>query len=201
VGRVLRVVMWAAVFAACAGIGAFVAAHTNPFPPGVEDPGVERPPSPTPSPSVVPTGPSWSGGAGAQTEHDLFVGGRCRSAWRLQLSFTVAAGGGVNGDGHARRKGDLRCDFPTAQAEAMTIPLRVGGHQHGSTLRLVLFAGSALPPGSSDFGGLTHTLVRFPPIPIKDGEATITRTVRIGDGDRGSYVAIYHVHLFCVRGC
>ena len=74
---------WVALFAACAGVGAFVAAHTNPFPPGVEDPGVERTPSPTPTPTATPAGAAWSGGAGARTRHDLFVGGSCASDWRM----------------------------------------------------------------------------------------------------------------------
>ena len=37
--RLGKVLAWTLVFAACAAVGAVVAANTNPFPPGVEDPG------------------------------------------------------------------------------------------------------------------------------------------------------------------
>jgi hypothetical protein len=43
--RLLKVAAWAAVFLTCAGIGAFVAAQTDPFPPGVDDPGLRPTPS------------------------------------------------------------------------------------------------------------------------------------------------------------
>jgi hypothetical protein len=202
VRRTIKIVAWVALFSACAGAGAFVAAHTNPFPPGVEDPGVERTPTPTPTVTTTgPTGPMWKGGAGARTQHVLFVGGSCASNWRLSLRFTVESDGAVVGTGTARLQGKLRCDFPTAQAEARSVALRVGGRDHGNVLHLTLAAGAFSPGGSNDFGGLTHTLVRFPPVPVHGGEAKASGAVRIGDGDRGSYVATYHVHLFCVAGC
>ncbi len=37
--RVLKVAAWAALFLACAGVGAYIAAHSDPFPPGVDRPG------------------------------------------------------------------------------------------------------------------------------------------------------------------
>jgi hypothetical protein len=200
VRRAVKVLIWVAAFAACAGIGAFVAAHTDPFPPGVEDPGAVSPPSTTSS-TPTPTGPQWSGGANALTRHDLFVGGSCASDWQLRLSFGVDAGGAVHGTGVAKLQGDLRCDFVTAQSEARSVELRVGGHQDGSLLRLTLTATVFAPTGSGDFGGLTHTLVRFLPVPIQGTSAQAAGTVRTGDGDRGAYVATYHVHLFCVSGC
>ncbi len=202
--RTVKIVAWVAAFAACAGVGAFVAAHTDPFPPGVEDPGVVRTLTPTPTPLTSPTGPTgpkWSGGAGAKTQHILFVGGTCASDWRLSLRFTVEAAGAVRGAGIARLEGKLRCDFPTAQAEARSVALRVSGREQGDVLHLTLAAGSFSPAGSNDFGGLTQTLVKVPPIPIQGTEAAVSGSVRTGDGDRGSYVATYHVHLFCVQGC
>jgi hypothetical protein len=201
VRRTGKIVAWVALFAACAGVGAFVAAHTNPFPPGVEDPGVERTPTPTPTPTATPTGPTWTGGARAQTKHDLYVGGSCASNWRLSLRFAVEPGGAVRGTGTARLLGKLRCDFPTAQTEAKSVALRVGGHKHGNVLHLKLAAGALSPQGSNEFGGLTHTLVKFPPVPVHGTQATVSGAVRTGDGDRGSYVATYHAHLFCVQGC
>ena len=40
----VKVAAWVAVFLACAGVGAYVAAHTDPFPPGVDRPGATAPP-------------------------------------------------------------------------------------------------------------------------------------------------------------
>lgn len=199
--RVVKVLIWVAVFAACAGVGAFVAAHTDPFPPGVEDPGAVSPLSPTPSISTSPSGPQWSGGASAQTRHVLFVGGSCASDWQLRLAFGVNAAGIVQGTGRATLQGNLRCDFPTAQTEASTIALRVGGHQVGSTLRLTLDTTGFAPTGSGDFGGLTHTLVRFPPLTIQGTSAQASGAASVSDGDRGHYLATFHAHLFCVSGC
>jgi hypothetical protein len=195
----VRIVVWVAVFVACAGVGAFVAAHTNPFPPGVEDPGALHGPSPTST--QAPSGPRWKGGAGATTQHDLFVGGRCASDWRLAFRFTVGSSGAIDGTGIAHLEGALRCDFPTAQTEARAVALRVKGHRSGSVMHLVLSTRALLPPGSNEFGGFTHTLVRFPPVHVHGTTATTSTTVRASDGDRGSYVATYHVHLFCVSGC
>ena len=59
--RWVKVAAWAAVFLACAGIGAYIAAHTDPFPPGVDRQGES--PFPTVSPSTSPTpGPDLSCG-------------------------------------------------------------------------------------------------------------------------------------------
>ena len=43
--RGVKVAAWAAVFLACAGVGAFIAAHTDPFPPGVDRPSATSPPA------------------------------------------------------------------------------------------------------------------------------------------------------------
>jgi hypothetical protein len=201
VRRAGKILIWVAVFAACAGVGAFVAAHTDPFPPGVEDPGAVSPLSPTPSVSPTPTGPRWAGGANAQTRHVLFVGGSCASDWQLRLTFGVNVSGAVQGTGLAKRHGELRCDFPTAQIEARTIALRVGGHQVGSTLHLTLATTVFAPTGSGDFGGFTHTLVRFPPLVIRGASAEASGTASVSDGDRGHYLATFHAHLFCLSGC
>ena len=199
--RAVKILIWVAVFGACAGVGAFVAAHMDPFPPGVEDPGAVSPLPSTVTPTATPSGPQWSGGANAQTRHDLFVGGSCASDWQLRLRFDVDASGAVHGTGVAKLQGDLRCDFSTAQVEARSIELRVGGRREGSVLRLTLTTTVFTPAGSGDFGGLTHTMVQFPPVPIQGTSAQASGSVRISDGDRGAYIASYHVHLFCVSGC
>ena len=50
-----------------------------------------------------------------------------------------------------------------------------------------------LPGGSNDFGGLVPTLPRFPTVHLADGHGAVTSTVRVSDGDQGSYVATYVV--------
>ena len=77
--RWVKLTLWLGVFGVCAGVGAFVAAHTNPFPPGVEDPG-SRPTTPTPT-SGASTSQRWSLAMNSATRHDLHVGGSCRSRW------------------------------------------------------------------------------------------------------------------------
>jgi hypothetical protein len=56
--RLVKVITWVLVFALCAALGAVVAANTDPFPPGVDDPGVR--PSADGSPAEDPGG-SWGG--------------------------------------------------------------------------------------------------------------------------------------------
>ncbi len=89
--RWIKVAAWAAVFLACAGVGAFIAAHTDPFPPGVDRQGESPFPtvSPTPSPTPAPRPVVWAGTLRSVTYHDLYVGGRCTTRWRGNLRFTA----------------------------------------------------------------------------------------------------------------
>ncbi len=190
--RGVRIAAWIAVFAACAGVGAFVASRTDPFPPGVEDPGAR----PTPGdPAPTPVDARYAVAAGATTRHDLFVGGSCVTDWNIGLRFAVDHTRAVTGSGAARLEGTLRCGFTTAQTQARRIPLRVHGHLRDGLLVLRLRVVSVLPTGSDDFGGLRKTLGRFPEVPLRAGTGRVTGAARLSDGDRGAYVAVYHVRV------
>ncbi len=118
--------VWTLVFAACATVGAVVAANTDPFPPGVEDPGVRSSAAPTESPEPSASSGPWLVRIDTRTYHDLFVGGRCAANWRIDVGIAVADGP-IEGAGAAVRKSDLRCDEPTAQVQAERIDLRAVG--------------------------------------------------------------------------
>lgn len=200
--RPFRIAIWVAVFAACAGLGAFIASRTNPFPPGVQDPGARSfTPSVTTTPTpTVPPGVLWTGHMQADTSHDLFVGGTCSTAWRIDLDFRVDYLGHVRGTGVARLQGHLRCDFPTAQVQSRTLHLRVTGRHADKRIALKLAVHGRVPAGSDDYGGLIRTLPAFPPLPVRSGTLSGPVHLDVPDGDQGTYVADYQVALSC-QGC
>ncbi|HEY6568091.1 MAG TPA: hypothetical protein VI341_11305 [Actinomycetota bacterium] len=190
--RALRTVLWIAVFGACFGIGAYVAAHTDPFPPGVEDPGAR------PDPDGSPTGPAADDGWVVQiemrTHHDLYVGGRCAASWRVEVTLDEADLS-LSGTGAAALKGQLRCDEPTAQIQADRIELEAVGVLRGGEVRFRLDDTARSPVGAQDLSGLVETLptLRFR-LPQRDG-ATATFDISVPDGDRGTYGAVGDVLL------
>jgi hypothetical protein len=148
--RWVKVAAWAAVFLTCAGVGAYIAAHSNPFPPGVDRPGASPTESPTASASPAPV--VWAGTIRSSTYHELYVGGRCTTAWHGRLRFTVDADGGVRGTGSARLSGDLHCDFPIAQNQVRRFGLAVSGRFLAKGLALRLEQASIDPTNGHDFG-------------------------------------------------
>ena len=175
--RAVKVVVWVVVFAACVVTGAVVAAHTNPFPPGVEDPGA-RPTATAPS-SPESRGERFTGLATARTFHNLFVGGRCATAWLITLRFEVDEAEHIDGTGVARLRGDLRCEIPIAQVQSRRLDLAVGGRRHGDVLDLMLSVAVRDPLGSDDYGGLIATLSRFPDITLEGGRGKPMRSRRL----------------------
>ena len=200
--RALRIAIWVAVFAACAGVGAFIASRTNPFPPGVQDPGARSlTPSVTTTPTpTVPPGVLWTGRMLADTSHRLFVGGTCATAWRLEVDFHVNYLGHVRGAGVARLQGHLRCDFPTAQVQSRTLRLRVTGRHANKQIALRFAVRGRQPVGSDDYGGLIRTLPAFPPLTVHAGSLSGPVHLEVPDGDQGTYVGDYQVALSC-RDC
>jgi len=194
----VKIAIWVGVFAACAGAGAYVAAHTNPFPPGVEDPGAR---STTPPPTGAPAIERWSLSMQSATRHELHVGGACRSAWTTTGSVTVAPNGSVEGRAVAR-VGAWGCDFPVAQVQTRMVRMRVEGRRSGDRILLDLTIASSSPDGSQDLGGFTqsvHDLV--PQGDIADGHAKTRARVARSDGDLGRYVNDSRVQLTCATGC
>jgi hypothetical protein len=195
VSRVVKVVVWVAVFAACAGAGAFLASRTNPFPPGVADPGAR----PTDGPGV-PAERVWHGVGSIRTRHELFVGGSCRTDWRIRITAS-ATDGDLDGQGVARLVGEARCDVPNAQRQSRTISLTVEGRLRGDRMTIRLSEVDRAPEGSIDLGGLSATLDRTvirmivrDAVPVTEGEWSVS----VPDTDRGSYEADGTIELSAV---
>ncbi|MGE5227385.1 MAG: hypothetical protein ACM3OO_10980 [Planctomycetaceae bacterium] len=194
-----KVVVWTVVFAACAGAGAYVAGHTNPFPPGVEDPGAR--PAPTTTPTSTPTEPIGTrvaaGTLTARSMHRLHYGGVCRSDWRATWKVALGPGGTIsNGEAIATLvPGTAGCDFTQAQVQTKRVDLTVSGtwsRGGADQLRVKLvFADPRVDPiGSQDLGGFLATLPEIRP-EVTSAPARIHSTKP--DGDEGSYVASYVV--------
>ncbi|MGZ5288449.1 MAG: hypothetical protein ACXWZU_10105 [Actinomycetota bacterium] len=191
--RLLKVAAWGAVFLACAGVGAMIAARTDPFPPGVDDPGI-RPTRSTGSdaPGVM----TWPAVVASRTWHDLPVGGRCATSWRIELDLVVGDAGDVTVEGAARLNGGLRCDFPTAQLQSEELTIVGAGRLRGQEFVFTIQEAGRKPPGSKDYGGLTNTLnfLRFR-VPAEDGASVTVRLSRPADAGRGEYGSVNRLTL------
>ncbi len=196
--RALKVIVWTGVFAACAGAGAYVAAHTNPFPPGVEDPGA-RPTAASPT-SPAATAERWNMVMFSATRHDLHVGGSCRSTWRTAGVVKVRPDGSAGGRVTARLRHWV-CDFPVAQIQTKRVQLTVTGSADG---RLVLrFSGAEeAPSGSQDLGGFIATIgLLEPKLALEGGHGGAVASASRPDGDLGRYVSDGEIQLDCATGC
>jgi hypothetical protein len=187
VPRVLKVLVWIAVFAACAGAGAVMASRSDPFPPGVPDPGarVSTSPSRTPPPAVV-----WTLDMVSGTRHRLHVGGSCVSDWAISGSVTIQPNGRSAGDAIARLRRPATCDFPQSQVQTRKIQLVVTGKLVGGSLRLSFSEAGRVPEGSQDLGGFTNTLSLIRPVfRLPNGTNRVRATVKATrpDGDLGLY--------------
>ena len=188
-----KVIVWIAVFVLAAAVGAFVAAHTNPFPPGVEEPGaLASPTSPAPEPE------SWRLELTTSSVHELHVGGTCRSRWQTASVLIVTPDGGLTGTGRAVAQGRASCSFATAQVSARGLRLDVSGHVAGTSMLLVLrTAGPLTPAGSLDLGGFTQVLPVIR-LTIDGTSGSGSSTVSKPDGDRGRYRSVTHAHVRCL---
>jgi hypothetical protein len=198
VRRWVKVIVWTGVFTACAGAGAYVAAHTNPFPPGVEDPGA-RPTTPPPT-SPAPSEQRWTLVMLNATRHELHVGGACRSTWRTTGSVTIRRDGSAGGRAKARLR-RWGCDFPVAQVQTRTVDLRIRGSLQGHLVLRFSEAGSS-PPGSQDLGGFVATIPLLrPSIGFVGGHGSAVASASRLDGDLGRYVNGGELQLDCGSGC
>lgn len=171
--------IWLVVLAACAGVGAFIASRTNPFPPGVEDPGdLGAGSSPSATPRAI-----WTGTAVVRSIHRLYVGGACRTNWRVRFSLE-----GADGDGTARLIGEPRCDFPTAQLQAERLRFRVSSDEVGPGLLLRFSELTSDSAGTTDLGGLLPLLERTGvKLRVSDGKAVGRLERTASDGERGEF--------------
>lgn len=198
--RSVKIVVWVAVLATCAVAGAVVAAHTDPFPPGVQDPGAQ-PSATSSSPTPPPATPVLSLHISATTSHDLHVGGTCTSAWTIRAKVKIRADGSATGAGLARLAGEAACPFATAQVQTRSVPVALEGHMEEGTLLAALHeSGDRSPAGAGDLGGFLETLPRLRLTVSLGGGADVV-TVTKPDGDLGSYDGRYRSTVTCMTGC
>jgi hypothetical protein len=203
VRRVLRAAVWAAVFLGAAGIGAYVAAHTEVFPPAVEAAaGTTSSPSPSATDTPVPQDPTWQGVIRSSSYHDLYVGGRCTTHWVTRFTFETLDNGKVVGTGTARLHGRRECTFPNAQIQAERILVSVVGDWNASGFSIRLNDGARTPKGTADYGGFAPTVFVEGPDAImdvhldsEDTASAAVRMQRLDDQGRGRYVSVNHVSL------
>jgi hypothetical protein len=204
VGRPAKIVVWTLVFAVCAGAGAYVAAHTDPFPPGVNDPGARPLTSPSSTTSRSPEAEprTWQLSGEAATTHWHHVGGFCYSRWDVQATLDEGGVPGlVVGDGLATLARDARCQFPTAvvQTEAMRFAVRGTVAPSGKLYLRFRFVGDPDPRGSSDLGGFVEV---FPTIRVEGEPGGIGPAANShSDGNQGVYRLFFKPVLRCVEGC
>jgi hypothetical protein len=202
VRRTLKIVLWTGAFLAAAGVGAYLAAHTDPFPPGVEDPGERS--SPTPSPDAR----RWGGTFDADTVHELLAGHSCSTSWHASLSFVIGPTDRILGRGVARLHGRLRCGFPVAQVQAKRVAFRVRGRAVPDAF-LLRFVDPRIkaPAGAGDFAGFVSVVLGGrtfrAPWPAGDPDRASLQTsaeAPDAEGD-GKLLADIRLALSCSEGC
>jgi hypothetical protein len=204
VRRPLKFVLWTGAFLAAAGVGAYLAAHTDPFPPGVEDPGERSSPTPTPSPDAI----RWGGTLEADTVHELLAGHSCTTSWNASFSLAVGPTDRVTGSGVARLNGRLRCGFPVAQVQAKRLAFSVRGRAVQDAL-LLRFVDSQImaPAGAGDFAGFVSTVLDGRTFraawPSGDPDrASLDTSVEVPDAEGdGRLIADVRLALSCSEGC
>ena len=184
--------LWTGILLLCAGVGAFIASRTNPFPPGVRDPVAL--PSESPSPSTVDL-VRWSLTMASRTTHTYHVGGSCRSDWHLEGEIELTESGRVDGRGVARLQPGAKCDFPSAQVQARRVVVAIVGVRDGDELDLRFQDAGRKPAGSQDLGGFLKTLetLRFS-IPERAGAAA-SKPKRIEDPAGEVYASVTTIRL------
>ena len=201
--RLLKAAAWAAVFLGAAGVGAYVAAHTELFPPAVgAAPSVSSSPSASVTGTPAPQDPTWAGVIRSASYHDLYVGGRCTTHWVTRFTFDTLDNGKVVGSGTARLHGRRQCTFPNAQIQADRIAVSVEGDWSSSGFSIRLNDGERTPKGTADYGGFAPTVFDDAPTAVMrvdlTGEGSASDTIRMERADdqgRGRYVSVNHVTL------
>ena len=191
-----KIVGWVFAFSACFAVGAVIAAHSDPVPPGVTDPGATV--APTQSPSRA-SGPTLTGTLRLQSVHNLYVGGACRTNWQGTITVQQDAAGSVSGTGAFHLAGGLHCDFSVIQVQAKTVHVGVTGAVEGKLVSLILTEAGVDPKASSDFGGLTHTAQLLRLAAPLGGQQQVHASR--SDGDRGTYTTTGTFTVSCTANC
>ena len=191
----VKVIVWVLAFALAAGLGAFVASRSNPFPPGVEDPGARPTPTPTTEPSSAGA-QVWGLQMTVRSQHRLHEGGVCTSDWIVRGELTATSEGSVEGPATATLSGPASCPFSQAQVQTRRLGLDVVGALKGTKLRLTFTETLRSPTGSQDLGGFVGTLGSLSPlVNVAEGRGTAVVAVTVPDGDQGTYVSSNKVQL------
>ena len=186
--------LWIVILLACAGVGAFIGSRSNPFPPGVPDPGAA--PSDGSSPSSPPPAPVHrSITMVSRTTHTYHVGGSCTSAWRVEGRIRISASGRVSGRGVARLQPGARCDFPSAQVQTRRVVVRFLGRRDGRELELRFRVGSRVPVGSQDLGAFLKTLETLRVVIPERAGSEVSKPTRIEDPEDEIYASVTTVRL------
>jgi hypothetical protein len=182
----LKVALWVLAFAIAIGAGAYQASRSDPFPPGVEDPGA-RPPS---TASRPPQNGATAGDLQMQIEsrHELHVGGSCATRWQVRGTVAIEQNGRASGNGKATLDGSAHCAFSQAQIQTKSVHLVITGTTEGGRVRLSFAEAGRSPVGSQDLGGLLSTLAMLHPTFPKGGGPGSAKATR-PDGDLGRYVS------------
>jgi hypothetical protein len=195
VTKPVKIVVWVLAFALAAGVGAFVASRSNPFPPGVEDPGARSVPTVTAEPSSA-AAQVWALLMTSRTQHRLHEGGVCTSDWKVRGALSTTSNGSIAGQATATLSAPATCPFSQSQVQTKKLGLDVVGVLRGTKLRLSFQETVRSPTGSQDLGGFVGTLGAMTPIVnIAEGRGRATLTVTVPDGDQGSYVSNNSVQL------
>jgi hypothetical protein len=213
VRRFVKPAVWAGVFLVCAGAGAFIAANSDPFPPGVDRPtGTGATGATGATGSTGATGPStspgpveerWAGPMLVVARHDLYVGGTCRSRWDTTLRLVIEADRSVAGTGAGAPVAPAACDFDEAQAEAKRVRMTVVGRlTPAGVLKLSFEDVQPVPAGSTDLGGFLVFLENARlSIGEENGVPALFFRQQRDDGNRGTYHFDGSVQLGCRSGC
>ena len=181
--------LWIGILLACAGVGAFIGSRSNPFPPGVPDPGAV--PSPSPGPPRVELSITMV----SRTTHTYHVGGSCTSAWRVEGRIRISASGRVRGRGVARLRPGARCDFPTAQVQSRRVAIRFLGRRDGGELELRFREVSRMPEGSQDLGAFLKTLETLRVVIPERAGSELSKPMRIEDPEDEIYASVTTIRL------
>jgi len=200
VPRWLKVVVWVTVFAAFAGAGAFAASQTDPFPPGVEDPGARdgslAPATASPSPATIER---WWIGVRGSAVHTFRVGGTCRSSWRGSARVRLDADGITADAAPLELAGEGSCDFPVAQPQTEVLTIELEGTRQDGDLDVATRVVERSPAGSDDLGGFAVAIGRERFVLGSGGAAGAGS--QVPDGRGGTIEASIRLVSRCVSGC
>ncbi|MCD6021206.1 MAG: hypothetical protein K0R20_916 [Actinomycetia bacterium] len=187
-----RVLLWVVILLACAGVGAFIGSRSNPFPPGVPDPGAR----PSDGPSTAPPDlDEWPITMVSRTTHTFRVGGSCTSTWRVKGTLRISATERITGRGVARLQRGNGCDFPSAQVQAQRILVEFLGRRDGQELDLRFREVGRMPAGSQDLGAFVKTLETLRVAIVERPGSEVRKPTRIEDPEDEIYRSATTIRL------